>query len=160
LFVFPVLVWLVSAPMVSAVESQLNLLLLRKVVTVVALVFDVLGLPLEQQGNVLVLPSGSVGVADACSGIRSLTGCLFAGSFLAAVFLDRAWKKFALVAAALALAFITNLGRSLFLTGWAYAHGPEAIEGMVHDVAGYAVLGFTVIGLLGLLPLLNLRFGD
>jgi hypothetical protein len=28
---------------------------------------------------------------------------------------------------------------------------------MVHDVAGYAVLGLTVVGLLCLLPLLNLR---
>ncbi len=160
LFAFPILIWLVSAPMVSAVESQLSLFLLRKVVTMVALVFDILGLPLEQQGNVLALPRGNVGVADACSGIRSLTGCLFAGSFLAAVFLDRTWKKITLVVAALALAFVTNLGRSLFLTSWAYAHGPAAIEGTVHDVAGYAVLGLTVLGLLGLLPLLNLRFDD
>ena len=59
--------------------------------------------------------------------------------------------------AALLLAFVTNLGRSLFLTAWAYRHGHAAIEGTVHDVAGYAVLGFTVLGLLGLLPLLNLR---
>lgn len=161
LFVFPVLVWLVSAPMVSAVESQLNLFLLRKVVTVVSFVFDVLGLPLEQQGNVLLLPNGGrVGVEDACSGIRSLTGCLFAGSFLAAVFLDRLWKKVALVAAALGLAFLTNLGRGLFLTAWAYNHGADAIEGTVHDVAGYAVLGLTVAGLLCLLPLFNLRFDD
>jgi exosortase len=156
-FLFPVLVWLVSAPMVSAVEQQLNLFLLRKVVTVVAFVFDLLGLPIEQQGNVLVLPTGSVGVADACSGIRSLTACLFAGSFLSAVFLDRLWKKITLVGAAMGLAFLTNLGRSLFLTAWAYRNGPGAIEGMVHDVAGYAVLGLTVVGLLCLLPLLNLR---
>ncbi len=155
-FVFPVLVWLVSAPMVSAVEQQLNLFLLRKVVTVVAFVFDVLGLPIEQQGNVLVLPTGRVGVADACSGIRSLTACLFAGSFLSAVFLEKLWKKIILVAAAMCLAMVTNLGRSLFLTAWAYRNGPGAIEGTVHDVAGYAVLGFTVMGLLGLLPLLNL----
>lgn len=158
LFIFPVLVWLVSAPMVSAVENQLSLFLLRKVVTVVAWVFDLLGLPLEQQGNVLALPKGNVGVADACSGIRSLTGCLFAGSFLAAVFLEGWWRKVLLVSAALGLAFVTNLGRSLFLTSWAYAYGPEAIEGTVHDVAGYAVLGFTVVGLLALLPLLNLKF--
>jgi exosortase/archaeosortase family protein len=153
LFLFPVAVWLVSAPIVSAVESQLNLFLLRRVVTVVSWVFDVLGLPIEQQGNVLVLPRGSVGVEDACSGIRSLTGCLFAGSFLAAVFLDRGWKKVALVAAALVLAFVTNLARGLFLTSWAYRQGPAAIEGVVHDVAGYAVLALTVIGLLCLLPL-------
>jgi exosortase/archaeosortase family protein len=156
-FLFPTLVWLVSAPMVSAVENQLNLVLLRKVVTVVAFVFDVLGFPVEQQGNVLALPAGNVGVEDACSGIRSLTGCLFAGSFLAAVFLEQCWKKFALVAFALLLAFITNLARSLFLTGWAYRYGPRAIEGTVHDVAGYSVLGLTVLGLLAVLPLLNLR---
>ncbi len=158
LFLFPALVWLVSAPMVSAVESQLNLALLRYIVTAVAGVFDMLGLPLEQQGNVLALPTGNVGVEDACSGIRSLTGCLFAGSFLAAVFLDKLWKKIALVSAALVLALLTNLGRSLFLTAWAYRYGPRAIEGTVHDIAGYAVLGLTVVGLLCLLPIFNLNF--
>jgi exosortase len=157
LFIFPLLVWLVSAPMVSAVETQLNLFLLRKVVTVVAFVFDTLGLPVEQQGNVLALPTGNVGVEDACSGIRSLTGCLFAGSFLAAVFLEKLWKKIALVGSALLLAFVTNLARSLFLTAWAYNYGPHAIDGTVHDVAGYAVLGLTVVGLLCLLPVLNLK---
>jgi len=160
LFLFPALVWLVSAPMVSVIENQLNLFLLRKVVTVVSFVFDLLGLPIEQQGNVLVLPTGSVGVEDACSGIRSLTACLFAGSFLAAVFLERIWKKIALVVAAMGFAFVTNLLRGLFLTGWAYRHGPDAISGTVHDVAGYAVLGLTVIGLLCLLPLFNLRLTE
>jgi exosortase len=162
LFLFPVLVWLVSAPMVSAVETQVNLALLRKVVTVVAAVFDTLGLPIEQQGNVLALPPidgkpNQVGVEEACSGIRSLTACLFAGSFLAAVFVERLWKKIALVTAAMLLAFLTNLGRSLFLTAWAYRYGHAAIEGTVHDVAGYAVLGVTVAGLLCLLPILNLQ---
>ncbi len=160
LFLFPALVWLVSAPMVSVIENQLNLFLLRKVVTVVSFVFDFLRLPLEQQGNVLVLPTGKIGVEDACSGIRSLTACLFAGSFLGAVFLDRLWKKIALVAAAMGFAFLTNLVRGLFLTGWAYQNGPESISGVVHDVAGYAVLGLTVAGLLCLLPLFNLKFSE
>jgi exosortase/archaeosortase family protein len=155
LFLFPVLVWLVSAPMVSVIETQLNLTLLRKVVTVVAFVFDVLGMPVERQGNVLALPNGNVGVEDACSGIRSLTGCFFAGSFLAAVYVDRLWKKIALLIAALLLAFFANLARSLFLTTWAYNFGPRAIEGAVHEVAGYAVLGLTIVGLLGFLPVLN-----
>lgn len=157
LFIFPVLVWLISAPLVSAIEAQISLFLLRKVVTVVAFVFDLIGYPVEQQGNVLMLPKGPVGVADACSGIRSLTACLFAGSFLGAMFLDRFWKKFLLVAAAMGFAFVMNLGRSLFLTGWAYAYGPDAITGTVHDVAGYAVLGFTCLGLLALVPILNFK---
>ncbi len=157
LFVFPVLVWLISAPLVSAIESQISLFLLRKVVMVVAFVFDMLGLPVEQQGNVLMLPKGPVGVADACSGIRSLTACLFAGSFLGAMFLERFWKKVFLVVASMFFAFAMNLGRSLFLTGWAYAYGPDAISDTVHDIAGYAVLGLTCLGLLALVPLLNLK---
>ncbi len=157
LFIFPVLVWLISAPLVSAIESQISLFLLRKVVTVVAFTFDMLGFPLEQQGNVLMLPKGPVGVADACSGIRSLTACLFAGSFLGATFFDQTWKKVTLVVASMFFAFLMNLGRSLFLTGWAYAYGPDAINGTVHDAAGYAVLGLTCVGLLLLVPLLNLK---
>jgi exosortase len=162
LFAFPILVWLISAPLVSAVETQINLALLRRVVAVVAFVFDVLGLPIEQQGNVLALPPidgkpNNVGVEDACSGIRSLTACVFAGSFLAAVFVENLGRKIVLVLAAMMLAFLTNLGRSLFLTAWAYRDGHQAIEGVVHDVAGYAVLGATVVGLLCLLPILNLR---
>ncbi len=157
LFIFPVLVWLISAPLVSAVESQISLFLLRKVVTVVAFVFDTLGYPLEQQGNVLMLPTGPVGIADACSGIRSLTACLFAGSFLGATFFTATWKKVTLVVAAMVFAFVMNLARSLFLTSWAYAYGPDAINGTVHDAAGYAVLGLTCVGLLLLVPLLNVK---
>lgn len=162
LFVFPALVWLVSAPMVSIVEQNLSSFLLQRVTSLVFFFFDMLGLPIQQEGNVLVLPEfeghiNQVGVEQACSGIRSLTGCLFAGSFLAAVFLDRGWKKVALVVMSMILAFCTNLLRGLFLTGWAYRYGSESMEKQVHDIAGYSVLGLTVAGLLCLLPLFNLK---
>jgi exosortase len=140
---------------VTAVENAVSLFLLRKVVTVVFFAFSVLGCPLVQEGNVLVFPHGQVGVADACSGIRSLTGCLFAGSFLAAMFLDKLWKKILLIAAAVAFAFFMNLLRSLFLAGWAYAYGSHAIEGTLHDATGLAVLGLTTLGLFLMLPLFS-----
>jgi exosortase len=158
LFLFPALVWLVSAPMVSVIENNLSLFMLNRVAGTVFFVFDLLGMAIEQRGNLLVLPTGEVGVAEACSGIRSFTACLFAGSFLAAVFLDKPWKKIGLVVAAICFAFFTNILRSLFLTSWAYNYGPEAIEGNVHDIAGYAVLGLTVVGLLCLLPVFNITF--
>lgn len=157
-FLFPAFVWLVSAPMVSVIENNLSLFMLNRVAGVVFFTFDTLGMAIEQQGNVLKLPLGDVGVAEACSGIRSFTACLFAGSFLAAVFLDRLWKKVGLVVSAIGFAFFTNLLRSLFLTAWAYNYGPEAIEGKVHDMAGYAVLVLTVVGLLCLLPIFNMTF--
>src|SRR5690606_9764969 len=98
------------------------------VVLIVSGSFDFFGFAIYRQGNVLILPKGAVGVADACSGIRSLTACLFAGSFLAAVFMDRFWKKCVLLGMAACFAFLMNILRSLFLTGWAYAHGDGALD--------------------------------
>lgn len=160
LFLFPALIWLVSAPMLPVLDAKIKVMLLGKVTAIVFGIFDFLGMPLEREGNVLILPKGQVGVAEACSGIRSLTACIFAGSFLASVFLDRLWKKVAMVVTAMVMAFFWNIVRSLFLTGWAYSYGSEALDDeyfgiTVHDLTGYAVLGITCVCLLLLLPIFN-----
>ncbi len=155
LFCFPALSWMIAAPMLIVFETRVKLWLLALVTAVVFTIFDFLGYPISQEGNVLQLPLGAVGVADACSGIRSLTGCLFAGSFLAAIYFKDWGRKIFLLVMAGILAIFTNILRSLFLTAWAYAYGPEAIEGTVHDVTGYAVLGVTCVLLLVLVNLIN-----
>ena len=171
LFLFPALIWMISAPLVSAAETQIRVFLLTKVTIAVFSSFDFLGYELDREGNVLILPEGQVGVEEACSGIRSLTACLFAGSFLASVFLDRFWKKILLVGAAMLFAVLTNLIRSIFLTLWAYYHGSQAIDehwvlpligdiGTVHDVTGMAILFVTCIGLICLLPIFNYKLKD
>ncbi len=156
LFVFPAFAWIVSAPVFSTVENTISLFLLSKVAVVVCAFMDFFGFVVEIKGNSLCFPNGAVGVADACSGIRSLTACLFAGSFLSAVFLNKFWKKILLVGFSMVFAFINNIFRALFLAIWAYENGPDSISGTVHDVAGYFVLGATVIGLLMLLPIFQL----
>ncbi|MGJ8650454.1 MAG: exosortase/archaeosortase family protein [Opitutaceae bacterium] len=171
LFLFPLLIWLLSAPLVTVVEKNIKVFLLTKVTVVVFNLFDILGYELEREGNVLLLPDGQVGVEEACSGIRSLTACLFAGSFLASVFLDRFWKKVMLVGAAMIFAVMTNLMRSIFLTLWAYHNGSQAIDehwvlpligdiGSVHDVTGFSILGFTCVGLIALLPIFNYKLKE
>ena len=171
LFLFPALIWLVSAPLVSVLETKVRVFLLTQVTIIVFSLMDFLGFAIERQGNVLVLPKGVVGVEEACSGIRSLTACIFAGSFLAAVYLKQFWKKVVLVLTAMLFAVITNLFRSAFLTLWAYFYGSEAINdhwvlpligdiGSVHDVMGFAVLGLTSVGLIMLLPIMNFSLSD
>ena len=171
LFLFPALIWLLSAPLMAGFEKAIRVFLLTKVTIVVFNVFDILGYELQREGNILILPKGEVGVEEACSGIRSLTACLVTGSFLSAVFLTRFWKKVLLVASAMALAVITNMLRSTFLTLWAYHHGSPAIDehwvvpllgdiGSVHDVTGFAILGLTTLGLFMLLPIFNFQLKD
>ncbi len=171
LFIFPALIWLLSAPMVAVLDNAIRVFLMNKVTIVVFGVFDFLGYELERQGNILILPEGSVGVEEACSGIRSLTGCLFAGSFFGAVFLRQFWKKALMVFLAMCLAVLMNLIRSIFLTLWSYHYGPEAIDaewslpiiggiGTVHDVTGLLIMVFTSIGLLCFLPIFNYKLPD
>ena len=154
---FPALVWLVSSPLLGPFSTFLNLLLMEKVTITVVGFFNFFGMPIERAGSVIHLPSGQVGVAEACSGIRSLTACLFAGSFLGAIFLDKLWKKMLMVTTAMLLAFFNNLLRSIFLTFWAYIHGPDGID-EVHDTAGWIVLGLTCVMLMALLPLFSMKF--
>lgn len=170
LFLFPALIWLISAPLDTGAMLSLQTRLMQKVTIAVFWVFDLFGTPLIRQGNILILgPDNQVGVAEACSGIRSLTACIFAGSFLSAVFLDKFWKKALLVGMSMALAVFTNLLRSLFLTFWAYTRGAEALDAEfgllgvttnVHDLTGYMVLGLTCVFLLLMLPLFNYRLPE
>ena len=118
---------------------------------------DFFGYVVELRGNTISFPKGSVGVAEACSGIRSLTACLFAGSFLATVFLNKLWKKITMVFASMCCAFLNNLIRALFLGIWAYENGPDSISGTVHDTAGYIILFMTVVELMMLLPIFQLN---
>ncbi len=157
LFVFPCFIWLVAVPIFGAIEERISLFLLSKVSIIVVSVMDSLGFIVDLQGNTISFPGGTVGVADACSGIRSLTACLFAGSFLAAALLNKLWKKITLVGLSMFFAFLFNLTRALFLTFWAYENGSESISGFVHDAAGYFVLGMTVVGLLIFTSLFNIN---
>ena len=171
LFIFPAFIWLLSAPLVSVLESKIKVFLLTQVTIIVSSLLNFFGYEIFREGNVLLLPNGSVGVEEACSGIRSLTACLFAGSFLAASYVRAAWKKLLLVFCALCLAFMTNLLRSLILTLCAYYQGAEVIDaplilpllgdiGTLHDVTGLGILGLTTLGLIMLLPIVNFSFKE
>ena len=65
------------------------------------------------------------------------------------------------------LAFVNNILRSIFLTAWAYAHGPEGLEGRVmimgidlgniHDITGWIVLALTILGLVLLIKICSIK---
>lgn len=173
LFTFPVLVWTVSGPFVYLVDSQVKYILLEKVTVIVVALLNAFDYSVTNTGNVILLPGGDhVGVADACSGIRSLTACVFCGSFLAAIFIDGRRRKLVMLALAGAFAVLLNILRTSFLTLWAYKHGSESLDldfaghapkspefslGTVHDLAGYAAMGVTFLILAALVPVINLR---
>lgn len=173
LLVFPICVWFVSGPFTFLVDRQIKGFLLANVTAAVVALLNLLGFDLTQAGNTIVLPGGDiVGVEDACSGVRSLTSCVFTGTFLAAVFLHSVKKKVFFVALSVFFALFLNVMRSSFLTLWSAFNGSKTLEydifgnavdstnftfGTVHDVAGWGAMVITLALMVALIPLINLK---
>ncbi len=143
-----IFIWLLVAPLPPGTYSRLTLGLQSWVTGNVLQALHLLGIPARQHGNIIELVKTTVGVEEACSGIRSLLSCIFAGFFFAAWQIRRPWRRLALIIAAPLLALGMNFLRSLALT--LLANAGHEIAGFWHDATGFAILGVTALLLAGL----------
>jgi exosortase len=146
-----ILLWLLCAPIPPGTYTRLTVTLQLWVSEGVLRTLHVLAIPAVRHGNIIELARATVGVEEACSGIRSLISCVFAGLFFSATLVRRPSARAFLVVAAVPLALVMNFLRSLTLTLLANA-GVE-IAGWWHDLTGFAVLAMTA-GILGATALL------
>ena len=144
-FAFPLLFFLIAMPMPSVLQVPIVNGLQQKVASVNVEVLNILGVPAERMGSVIRLPNGTVGVDEACSGIRSLQSTVMATLFIGYLTLKTRGLQVALFVCGVALAIFGNLIRSLYLSLTANAKGVQAIE-KVHDSAGWSILIFTAVG--------------
>ncbi len=147
--------WLLCAPIPPGTYTRLTIALQLRVTENVLHTLHVLGIAANRHGNVLELARGSVGIEEACSGVRSLISCIFAGLFFSATLVRRPWARALIIALSAPLALLMNFIRSLALTLLA-SRGID-IAGTWHDVTGFAVLGVTAVLLGGLALLLERR---
>ncbi|MBW7894977.1 MAG: exosortase-associated EpsI family protein [Opitutaceae bacterium] len=145
--------WLLCAPIPPGTYSRLTLGLQLSVSEQVLGALHLLGIAASRQGNIIELANTSVGVEEACSGVRSLISCVFAGIFFSATLVRRAWARALIILLAAPLALIMNFLRSLTLT--LLANRGVDISGTWHDLTGFAVLGLTAVILGGLAVLLD-----
>jgi exosortase len=144
-FAFPFLFMLISLPMPSAIYNPIVGGLQSKVATVNVEVLRLFGVPAERVGSLIHLPNGTVGIDEACSGIRSLQSTIMATLFIGYLTLKSRFSQVLLLASGIALAFFGNLARSLFLSFTANSRGISSVE-KVHDSAGWSILVFTAAG--------------
>ncbi len=148
-----VLLWLLVAPIPDGTYARLTLSLQNWVTSNVMNVLHLIGVPARQHGNVIELARTTVGVEEACSGVRSLISCIYAGFFFAAWQVRRPLRRLVLIVVAPLLALGMNLLRSLGLT--LLANDGVDITGFWHDATGFAILGLTAAALAGLAILLE-----
>lgn len=150
-----IVLWLLVTPLPDGTYARLTLGLQHWVTGSVLQTLHLLGVPARQHGNVIELATTSVGVEEACSGIRSLISCVFAGFFFAGWLVRRPLGRLALIVAAPLLALGMNFVRSLTLT--LLANAGTDITGFWHDATGFAILGVTAAILAGLALLLETK---
>ena len=155
-FSFPILFFLVAVPWISPIESPIVQGLMRIIASLAAETASLCGIPAEVQGNLIRISTGVVGVNEACSGVRSLQTSIMIGLLFGELKRLSVGRRLILLAGAIAIALLANLGRAIFLVWIASTSEVSAVDRW-HDVAGYAIVGLVFLGSLGLTALLARR---
>lgn len=106
------------------------------------------GIPVRLNGNIIQVPGQELFVAEACSGLRSLTALVNLGVLLGAMLLTKGWARVLLLLLAVPLAILIN-GFRIFLTAFLVVFiSPEAGQGFMHTTEGWLmfVIAFASLG--------------
>jgi exosortase len=137
-FAFPVSFILVAVVWPYRIEKGLTQGLMRVVASLTVELLGWLDIPALQRGNLIELGTGTVGIDEACSGIRSFQSSLMAALLMGELYRFRLWPRAALVAIGITLGFCFNIVRTLLLGYQANQQGLDAIKKW-HDPAGLTI---------------------
>ncbi len=143
---FPLLFTATALPWFTWIDVQLILPLRAGLAAVAAELIHALGYPASADGAVITVGRGLVGVDEACGGVRSLQTGILVALFCGELLRLGTARRLALLALAIGLALLSNLGRTCFLAWQAAVRGPEAVERW-HDTAGLVQLVVALGGL-------------
>ena len=137
---FPIAFLAFMVPLPVGLFATLTLPLQLYASNVTVIVLDLFGIPALREGNLIFLPAVTLGVEEACSGIRSLITLLAGTSALGWLVLDRPIYRLLLIASAIPVAIATNAVRVTGTGMLAYLIGPEVAKGFFHDFSSWLML--------------------
>ncbi|MBV8808042.1 MAG: exosortase/archaeosortase family protein [Acidobacteriaceae bacterium] len=144
---FPLILLLFMIPIPAIIYASLTLRLQILASQLGEILISMMGIPVLRSGNTLTLPSQTLDIAEACSGIRSLLSLGFL-SLVYAYFADkRVWMRWALLIATVPIAIGAN-GIRVAVTGWLSEINTSLAQGAFHETEGYIVF---VVALLALI---------
>jgi exosortase/archaeosortase family protein len=152
--VFPLCFFLVAVPWPTVLEQTLIQGLTRADARASVELLGWLAIPAIPHGNVIEVATGTVGIDEACSGIRSFQATLMISLFLGEFYRLNLFRRASLVLGGFALSFLFNLARMTLLVWVAARQGVPAIASW-HDPAGVTILLGCFFGLWGLGLLLS-----
>jgi len=117
-----------------------------------------LGISIYRDGNIIYLATTSLGVAEACSGLRSLSALMVGSLLLGFLEGTTVWGRTLLFVLSVPIAIVVN---ALRVTGTAVLadYRPEFAEGFYHSFSGWLVfvLGFGLLWIVAKLIFFRIR---
>ena len=144
--VFPLVLLATMVPLPTIVYNKLAAPLQLFSSWVATETLDWMGVPVFRDGNVINLPELSLGVAEACSGLRSLSSLTVLALVVGFFVLASVWGKVLLFLLAFPTAIGINVVR-VTATALMAREDPRLAEGIFHSFSGWVVFvaGFAVL---------------
>jgi len=119
---------------------------LKLFVTRISVAFlKMVGVVVMAEGNIIIFPATTLEVADACSGIRSLTSLLALAVAYAFFIRTGNGRRLIIIVSAIPIAIATNALRVIVTGILAQWWGAQAAEGFFHEFAGMAVFALAMV---------------
>ena len=100
--------------------------------------------PASLDGNIIILPTARLEVAEACNGLRYLFPLVSFAFLISMLLEDRLWKKALVVFSSFPIAIITNAGRIAMIAVLLDRFGIDTTTGSVHAFEGFAVFSLCI----------------
>lgn len=144
LVAFPLFLLLFMVPIPAIVYNVITFKLQTLASELAETALGALGVPVLREGHILRLPSQSLSVVEACSGIRSLLTLSFLSLVYAYSFDKKVWMRAVLLVATVPIAIVANAFR-VTVSGLLSQVNPELAEGVFHSAAGWLIFMFGLL---------------
>lgn len=148
---------LLSIPLPALITNKLAMPLQFRASKYGTMLIEMRHIPVRMKGNVIEIAGQMPGetfrlfVAEACSGLRSLTALLALGVMIGGMYLRTVSARVLLLLLAIPVAVAVNAVRIFFTAFLMYFVDPDLGRGFMHESQGWAlfVVSFAAIGALG-----------
>jgi exosortase len=149
-YLFPICFFAFAVPWPESLTNRITVPLRTIVSDISVAIIRTQGVPVFQEGNVLNLANATLGVADACSGIRSLWVMLATAAAFGYFLRCGLVRSLILFVLAFPISVLFNIIR-VVATGLMVAwFGPQFAQGTRHELTGSIVFFFGVVTLVAI----------
>jgi exosortase len=138
--VFPLVYFLFMLPLPDGIFAMVTTPLQSYTASITTTSLQLFNIPALREGNLIHLPSLTLGVTEACSGIRSLLTLLAGAAVLGHMTVRHWWQHLILIGSVIPIAIVTNAFRVTGTGLLAHYFGEHAAQGFFHGFSGWAIL--------------------